>query len=112
MLAAKHSAPAKLAARNGCANIALPPSAVRARISNVVQPYSIVTSHCCSASSTTERWTVTGRRARVAVANSAEVATAVTTTETGLKELDKDTFHDFINNAGDAVVVVDFFTDW
>lgn len=55
---------------------------------------------------------MTGRRARVAVANSAEVATAVTTTETGLKELDKDTFHDFIINAGDAVVVVDFFTDW
>ena len=50
-------------------------------------------------------------RSRVSTAN-AETATAVTTVETGLLELNKDSFHDFINSAGDAVVVVDFFTDW
>jgi thioredoxin 1 len=30
----------------------------------------------------------------------------------GLLELNKDTFNDYIQSAGDAVVVVDFFTDW
>jgi thioredoxin 1 len=44
--------------------------------------------------------------------SAAEAATAVVTTQTGLMELNKDTFTDFINSAGDTVVVVDFFTDW
>lgn len=57
-------------------------------------------------------WTASQRYFRAAAASSAQAATAVVATEAGLMELNKDTFHDFINNAGDTVVVVDFFTDW
>jgi hypothetical protein len=40
-----------------------------------------------------------------------ESATTTAEVQTGLLELNKETFSDYINAAGDALVVVDFFTD-
>ena len=31
---------------------------------------------------------------------------------TGLQELNKDNFHSFLEEAGETLTVVDFFTDW
>jgi hypothetical protein len=40
-----------------------------------------------------------------------ESATTTTEVQTGLLELNKETFNDYISAAGDVLVVVDFFTD-
>jgi hypothetical protein len=46
-----------------------------------------------------------------AAAASQESATKTTEVQTGLLELNTETFHDYIKAAGDALVVVDFFTE-
>jgi thioredoxin 1 len=65
------------------------------------------------------RWTVGQERSSVAL-RSAESAAAVTTTTPAadtaaapqLLELTKDNFQQYLDAAGDKLVVVDFFTDW
>lgn len=39
-------------------------------------------------------------------------AAAATGSGSGLKELNKDSFHSFLEDAADTLVVVDFYTDW
>ena len=34
------------------------------------------------------------------------------TASAGLQELDKDSFHSYLEQAGDTLVVIDFYTDW
>ena len=40
------------------------------------------------------------------------MAAAVEETEKSLRELTSDDFYPFIENAGERLVVVDFYTDW
>eukprot|EP00878_Enallax_costatus_P010399 GHUV01010853.1.p4 GENE.GHUV01010853.1~~GHUV01010853.1.p4 ORF type:complete len:112 (+),score=20.05 GHUV01010853.1:135-470(+) len=111
MLIPKQLCSSKVVGQARHANNVFQRAAPNSRAMGGLQPCSSVSRLQFSAVETLRCGTVSGKRARVAAAN-AETATAVTTVETGLLELNQDTFHDFINSAGDSVVVVDFFTDW
>ena len=39
-------------------------------------------------------------------------AAAVSETPTSLPDIDKDQFHPLLEEAGDTLVIVDFYTDW
>uniref|UniRef100_A0A383W1D9 Thioredoxin domain-containing protein n=1 Tax=Tetradesmus obliquus TaxID=3088 RepID=A0A383W1D9_TETOB len=59
-----------------------------------------------------DQWSAAHRVGIAAAAAPHESATTTAEVQTGLLELNKETFDDYISAAGDVLVVVDFFTEW